>query len=149
MSDNKAPENDGLIKEFYETFWEDLKKLLCASITKAFHRGELSHSQKQALIKKDRDKKLIKNWRPISLLNIDTKLISKVLAEKLKNVLPSLISSDQIAYVKGRYISEGTRLISNVLEICDKLQVKGFLIFKRLFFDFFFRNGSVSVQTSI
>ena len=65
---------------------------------------------------------------------IDTKLISKVLAEKLKNVLPSLISSDQIAYVKGRYISEGTRLISDVLEICDKLQVKGFLIFKRLFF---------------
>ena len=51
MSDNKAPENDGLIKEFYETFWEDLKKLLCASITKAFHRGELSHSQKKTVIK--------------------------------------------------------------------------------------------------
>ena len=152
MSSNKSPGNDGLTQEFYETFWKDLKKRLCASITKSFHRGELSHSQKQAVIKlkkKDRDKKLIKNWRPISLLNIDAKLISKVLAEKLKNVLPSLISSDQIAYVKGRYISEGTRLISNVLEICDKLQVKGFLIFKRLFFYFFFRNGSVSVQTSI
>ena len=52
MSDNKSPENDGLIKEFYETFWEDLKKLLCASITKAFHKGELSHSQKKNLQKK-------------------------------------------------------------------------------------------------
>ena len=132
MSNNESPGNDCLAKEFYESFWENLKKPLCASITKAFHRGELSHSQKQAVIKliekKDRDKKFIKNWRPISLLNIDTKLISKVLAERLKNVLPSLISSDQTAYVKGRFISEGGRLISNVLEICNKLQIKDFLM---------------------
>ena len=78
--------------------------------------------------KKDRDKKPIKNWRPISLLNIDTKLIFKVLPERLKNVLHSLMSSDQIANVKGRFISEGVRLISDVLEICDKLQIKDFLM---------------------
>ena len=89
-----------------------------------------SHSQKQVVIKlkKDRDKKFIKNWRPISLLNIDTKLISNVLAERLKNVLPSLICSDQTAYLKGGFISEGGRLISNVLEICDTLQIKDFLM---------------------
>ena len=52
--------------------------------------------------KKDKDKKLIKNWRPISLLNIDTKRISKVLAGRLEKVLPSLISKIQIVYVKGR-----------------------------------------------
>ena len=51
MSNSKSPRNDSLTKEFYETFWEDLKKPLCASITKVFHRGELSHSQKQAVIK--------------------------------------------------------------------------------------------------
>ena len=109
-----------------------MTKPLCASITKAFHRGELSHSQKQAVIKliekKDRDEKFIKNLRPISLLNIDTKLISKILAGRLKNVLLSLISSDQTAYVKGRFISEDSRLISDVLEICDKLQIKRFLM---------------------
>ena len=63
-SNNKSPRNDGLSKEFYERFWEDLEKPLCASITKAFHRGALSYSQKEAVIKliekKDRDKKLIK-----------------------------------------------------------------------------------------
>ena len=132
MSNKKSPGNDDLTKEFYETFWEDLKKPLCPSIAKAIHRGEFSHSQKQAVIKlvekKDGDKKFIKNWRPFSLLNINTKLISKVLAERLKNVLPSLISSDQTAYVKGRFISEGGRLTSDVLEICDKLQIKGFLM---------------------
>ena len=113
------PGNDGLTKELYEPILENLKKALCASIAKAFHRGELSHSQKQTLIKliekKDRDKKFIKNWRPISLLNIDTKRISKVLAERLKNILPSLISSDQTAYVKERFISECGMLIYDVL----------------------------------
>ena len=39
MSNNKSPGSDGLTKDFYETFWEDLKKPLGASFTKAFHRG--------------------------------------------------------------------------------------------------------------
>ena len=96
MANIKSPRNDGLTKEFYETFWEGLKKPLCDSITEASHRGELSHSQKQAVIKliekKDRDNTFVKSWRPTLLLNIDTKHVSKVLAEILKNVLPSLIS---------------------------------------------------------
>ena len=52
-----------------------MKELLIASATEAKHRGELSISQRQAIIKliekKDRDKRYIKNWRPISLLNVD------------------------------------------------------------------------------
>ena len=78
--------------------------------------------------KKDKDKKLIKNWRPISLLDVETKLISKVLAKKLKKVLPSLISKNQTAYVKGRCIKEGGRLISDILEISDDLKITGFLM---------------------
>ena len=61
MSNNKSPGNDGLTKEFYETFWEDLKKALCASITKVFLRSELSNSQKQAVTKFIEKKIEIKN----------------------------------------------------------------------------------------
>ena len=61
MPNSKSPGNNGLTKEFYETFWEDLKKPLCASITKAFHRGELSHSLKQVVIKIIEKKIEIKN----------------------------------------------------------------------------------------
>ena len=79
MQNNKSPGNDGLTKEFYEGFWDEMKELLIASATEAKHRGELSISQRQAIIKliekKDRDKRYIKNWRPISLLNVDTKII--------------------------------------------------------------------------
>ena len=72
--------------------------------------------QKQAVIKsiekKGRDKGHIQNWRLISLLNVDVKLISKDLAERLKNVLLKIISTNQNAYVKNRCISEGGRPIS-------------------------------------
>ena len=84
----KSPGNDRITKEFYELFWDDIKNALSDSIKKRFISGELCTSQKQTVIKliekKDRDKRLIKNRRPISLLNIDTKLISKVIAIRLK-----------------------------------------------------------------
>ena len=118
MKNDKSPGNDGITKEFYEFFWDDIKNSLSNSIKKCFISGEQSTSQKQAVIKliekKDRDKRLIKNWRPISLLNIDTKLISKVIAIRLKKVLNNLISKNQIAYLNNRFISEGGRLISDI-----------------------------------
>ena len=83
MENDKTPGNDGLSKEFYEVFWDDVKIPLLASISDAFIQEKLSTSQKQAIIKlieKKRDKKFIKNCRPISLLNTDLKLISKTLA---------------------------------------------------------------------
>ena len=95
MPNYKSPGNDGIAKEFYEAFWYDLETPLLLSVNKVFKVGELSTSQKQAVIKliekKDKDKWLVKNWRPISVLNLDTKLFSKVLAERLKTALPSLL----------------------------------------------------------
>lgn len=77
--------------------------------------------------KKDKDKRLIKNWRSISLLNVDPKLIEKVLAENLKTALFSLISANQMAYLSGRFISLRMRLISNVFKATDLLKLKGLL----------------------
>ena len=111
---NKSPGNDGITKEVHEAFWDDLKTSLLLSVNKDFEVGELSISQKQAVIKligkKDKDKQIIKNWRPISLLNIDTNSVSKVLAERLKTALLSQMSSNQTAYLNGRLVSEGIEL---------------------------------------
>ena len=65
--------------------------------------------------------------RPISLLNVDLKIISKALSEKLK-VLPDLISSQQTAYAKNRHIGESERLISDVIEIAKIKKLDGFLV---------------------
>ena len=51
-----------------------------------------------------------------------------MLAERLKKALPSLISKNQTTYLKGRFISEGGRLISDIFEISDNLKIKGYLM---------------------
>ena len=51
MPNNKSPGNDGLTKEFYEVFWEDLLTPIISSFKSEFDKGELSNSQKQAVIK--------------------------------------------------------------------------------------------------
>ena len=78
--------------------------------------------------KKGKDKRLIKNWRPISLLNIDTRILSKVLATRIKSVIKSVIQPDQTDYVPGRYIGESVRLISDILEYTDDHSLPGFLV---------------------
>ena len=78
--------------------------------------------------KKDGDKRYIKNWRPISLLNIDSKIISKAFAVKLKPILLTIIPSNQTAYVENRCISESGRLISDIIEICGKENIPGYLV---------------------
>ena len=55
-------------------------------------------------------------------------MISKVLAERLKTALPSLISSNQTAYLNSWSISEGRRLISDIFEVSDLLKLKGLLL---------------------
>ena len=132
IPNNKTTGNDDLSKEFYETFWEDIKDVFINSLKQAKIEGGLSISQRQAVIKllekKDRDKSCIKNWRPISLLNIDTKIISKAFAIKRKPILHSIISSNQTAYVENRCISESGRLISDIIEICGKENIPGYLV---------------------
>ena len=126
IPNNKSPGNDGLTKEFYETFWDEFKDSFINSIKLAYQKKALSTSQRQAVIKliekKDRDKTLLKNWRSISFLNVDLKIISKAFASKLKTVLPSLISSEQTAYIKKRFIGERGRLISDILSVTNTLK---------------------------
>ena len=82
-------------------------------------QGELSISQRQGIIslipKKDKDLLSLKNWRPISLLNTDYKIATKSIAKRLEKVLPLLIGSNQTGYIKGRFIGENIRLISDII----------------------------------
>ena len=100
------------------------------SIKRVFYTKTLSISQRQAVIKfiekKDRDKRYIKNWRPISLLIADTKILYKAISNKLKAALSTLISLQQIACMKNRFIGEIRSLISDITEISDWLNIEGF-----------------------
>ena len=71
----------------------------------------------------------LKNWRPISLLNLDYKILSKILAKRLEQFLPNLIHSDQTGFVRGRYIGQNIRLLSDIMEFSNNKQLSGILLF--------------------
>ena len=128
MPNSKSPGNDGLPKEFFLSFWDDIKDIYISSIRTAGIKKEFSVSQRQAIINLSLIYLFIKNWRPISLLNVDYKIASKALAERLKKILPVLISHEQTAYVNGRFICETGRLISDLIEVSDVFNINGFLV---------------------
>ena len=129
MSNGKIPRNDGLTKEFYVCCWGDLISLLVDTLNYAFLHGELSTSQRQAVItlieKKGWDKRFIKNWRPISLIDVD--IASNSLAIRIKKFLPQLADCDQMAYVKGRNSRESIRVTDDLLEYADKEKLDGLI----------------------
>ena len=131
MGNNNSPGNDGLTKEFYICFFNEIVSYLIDALNLSFAYSHLSNSQQQAVItlieKKGKDKRYLKNWRPISLINDDTKIASKCLASQVKKVLSNLIHSDQTAYVKDRYICESVRLISDILEYTDSNDIEAIL----------------------
>ena len=98
MKNGKTPGNDGLTKEFYVYFFGELGMLLLKSLNYSHLVGELSTSQKQAVVplieKKGRDKRLVKNWRLTSLTNVDVKIALKASSFRLEKVISNLINYD-------------------------------------------------------
>ena len=131
FENNKTPMNDGLTIEFYKYFWPEIGTLLVDSLNYAYFHGELSNTQKQAVItlieKKDKDRRSIKNWRPISLVNVDVKIGSKAIAKRLEDVLPHIIHYDQNAFVKGRTIFDAVRTISDVMDFTKQRGYHGIM----------------------
>ena len=119
MKWNKSPGNDGFTAEFYFTFWPMLGKYIVEAFNESYDMGMLSSSQRQGiitLIEKDgKDPLYMKNYRPITLLNVDYKILSKVLAKRVKEVLVDIIHYDQVGYVQNRKIGEAVRLIDDIL----------------------------------
>ena len=87
--------------------------------------------KKQAVVtlikKKGMDKRLVKNWRLISFINVDVKIDLKPLTFRLKKVISSLINYDQTAYIKGRFIGESILLIDDILYHTTQENIDGVL----------------------
>ncbi len=128
----KTPGLDGIPIEFYKVFWVNIKEHFVKAVQKAYENGELSLTQKQGNItllpKKDKDCLLLKNWRPISLLNTDYKIISKCIAVRIKGVLEKLIHKDQTGFIPNRYIGENINTIQGILDYTDHEEIESLLV---------------------
>ena len=71
----------------------------------------------------------MENWRPISLINVDVKIASKVIATRVIKVFPEIIHCNQTGYVKGRFIGEAARSIMDVMDYTKKQNIPGILLF--------------------
>ena len=127
MKDNKSPGLSGFTVEFFKFFWIDIGVFLVRSLNYGLKKGELSVSQKQGVItcipKGNKDKCYLKNWRPISLLNVSYKIASASIANRLKGHLSTLINEDQTGFISNRYIGENTRLIYDIMFYAEKYNI--------------------------
>ena len=108
MNTNKSPGPDGLTVEFYRKFWDMLAPHLVLVFNSCFQAGEMCESMKASntrVLDKKRHQKSLKNWRPISLLNVDYKICSKAISIRLSKVLEFIVDPDQTYSVPGRKIS--------------------------------------------
>jgi hypothetical protein len=100
---------DGITAEMLQTCW-DFMSPLCISVVQSFWRtGKLNGQLLAAVIKliyKGGERSSLKNWRPISLLKCPYKVVAKILANRLKKLLPGLVEPQQTGFVHGRHIQD-------------------------------------------
>lgn len=119
MGNNKSPGSDGLTAEFYKRCWFLVSDWLLDCYREAFRRGALTPNQKRGVItlipKKGKDKRRLENWRPITLLNLDYKILAKAIDNRLSGVIAKFIHINQTGFMAGRFIGTNLRNISDII----------------------------------
>ena len=129
---NVSPGSSGFTSEFYKFFWRDLRSFIANSINFGCEMGKLSITQRLGVItlipKGDKNKALIKNWRPLTLLNTLYKMVSGCIAERIKPHLDSIIHPNQKGFIAGRFIGEAIRTTYDVLHWAKMQKRAGILL---------------------
>ena len=132
MQRNKSPGPDGLTVEFYLKFWDILLPFFKKVIECIFSNGELTPSMKRSNIslffKNKGSRNDLKNFRPISLINVDCKIISRALSLRLRSVMSSIVSLEQTCAVPGRDIANNLHAIRDVVDIISEKDELNFLV---------------------
>lgn len=119
MNTGKSPGNDGFPAEYYKEYIDILAPVLVKVYQEAFEKGYVPPTFNEALIslipKKDRDITDPANFRPISLLNVDSKILTKVLALRLQQVLPIIIHENQAGFMKNRSSTDNMRKLIHLM----------------------------------
>ena len=111
---------------FYKHFWNVFGTELTSIYNYAFQHGSLSVTQRRGVITlvfKKGDRTKLKNWRHITLLTTDYKILTKALANRLKNVLHLLIHPDQTACIPGRTINDNISLIRDAIHFAKESNI--------------------------
>ena len=130
LNENKSPGIDGIPAEFYCKYWEIIKKELIEIVKNIINGTCLTDSQRKAIITllpKGEDSKTMKSLRPISLICVDVKIVSKILANRFKPIMYSIISSNQYC-VNGRTITDCNNELRDILYYYGETKTTGAII---------------------
>ena len=128
---DRSPGIDGLTYEFYKSFWQVIGNDLVKVFNHSFENKELPESQQYGLLTllcKKGDRALLSNWRPISLLNTDYKVLAKALSVRLSKVLANIVSEDQTCGVPGRTILNNVFILRDLVVICKQKNIPAAII---------------------
>lgn len=132
LNKRKSPGIDGLGTEFYVCFKAVLLKILNEVFKEIFEREEINERTRMGLMKlvykRKGEKADLRNYRPITMLNTDLKILAKVLANRLKEVMPSIIETNQAYGVKGRDIADITMSIRDTIWYMKEKKKEGYVI---------------------
>lgn len=131
MQPDKAPGPDGFTVAFFKSHWDIIKTDYIRMVRIFFSKCKMGSSVKSthlALIPKDPNPQTFDRFRPISLCNVSYKIISKILANRLKTILPSIISENQGGFVPGRQIADNVILIQEAIHSSMARNEKGMII---------------------
>lgn len=147
----KSPGSDGLTVEFYLCFWDLIKDHLLLMYNECIDKQEMTTTMKQGLItlipKPGKDPLIIENWRPVSLLNIDYKILAQVYAKRLKKNLEEIISENQNGFMANRHISSNVRLVLDLIDYSDYINSKALMVFLDFYKAFDSIEHSFIIQT--
>ncbi len=132
LNNGKSPGADGLTSEFYKVFKDTLTPILKEVYEEIYERGQASQLMRVGMVKlifkKRGDSADLKNYRPISMLNTDFKILAKMLANRLKKVLPGLITTNQAYSIMGREITDTVSNIRDKISYMIENKKEGYII---------------------
>ena len=132
LNNDKSPGEDGLTAEFYKMFEIKLTPILCELYNNILLKNELSNTMKMGIItliyKNKGNIDDLKNWRPITLLNIDYKILTKILTNRIKNIETNIINNLQSAGIKNKSIINNALNLKTIIDYIEEKEDKGLII---------------------
>ena len=149
MKNGKCPGIDGLSIEFYKSEWEIIKHEFVLVVKDMFKDFLMCKDMNKGVIKlapKSGNLHSMNNWRPITMMNVDYKIVAKIITNRIKSLLPLFISKEQFCAVPSKSISQCNNVIRDIMYYLNYEKVPAAMInldwskaFDRVNLDFLFK----------